>query len=71
MATAILLRRRIPAAIRKLYPNAYQSWTRADEQKLVAMYQAGQRDYTVLGAELGRQPSAIRSRLEKIAVDRL
>jgi hypothetical protein len=51
--------------IREKYPNAYMPWTADDDQKLIELYQA---DTAVakLSAHFGRQPSAIRSRLEKV-----
>lgn len=68
---AAALQRTDPAAPRTQYPNAYQAWSIEDDERLLTMYHEGTRDFEVLGMELGRQPSAIRSRLEKLGFDRL
>lgn len=57
--------------MREQYPNAYSPWSKADETRPVALYQAGWRDYVVLDEDFARQPSVIRSCLEKIAIERL
>ncbi|NBE56916.1 hypothetical protein [Streptomyces boluensis] len=57
--------------LRARYPNFGRPWSSADEEKLLALYRAGQRDFEVLAAEFGRQPSAIRSRLGRLGLERL
>ena len=54
------------AAIRKNHPRAYEPWTEDEEARL-----SGLRDQEVsldeIAVRLQRQPSAVRSRLEKLA----
>jgi hypothetical protein len=53
--------------IHKNYPNAYKSWTKEEELKLIDLYNSGKsiREITNL---LGRQNNAIRIRLRKLGV---
>ena len=51
--------------IRRSYPRAYEPWTNDEEQDLERLYNAG-RDVEEIAAALGRQPGAIRSRLNRI-----
>ena len=51
--------------IRRSYPRAYEPWTNQEEQELERLYNDG-RDVEEIAAVLGRQPSAIRSRLNRI-----
>jgi hypothetical protein len=60
-----------PARTRARYPNAGKLWSRADDEKLLALYRAGQKDYEVLANQFGRQPGAIRSRLGKLGLEQL
>ncbi|MCF6525585.1 hypothetical protein [Streptomyces sp. JJ36] len=60
-----------PAAIRAQYPNAGQPWSADDEERLLTLYREGTRDLDELGAEFGRQPSAIRSRLARLGFEQL
>ncbi len=48
--------------MRTKYPNAYRSWTDADDVKLTELYQEGAQTRQ-LSEKLGRHPGAIRSRL--------
>lgn len=59
-----------PIAVRGRHPNAYMPWTGADEERLLKLYREGTRDLVQLGSELGRQPSAVRSRLGKLGLGR-
>ena len=54
-----------PDEIRRSYPRAYEPWTNDEEQELERLYNAG-RDVEEIAAALGRQPGAIRSRLNRI-----
>ncbi len=60
-----------PEELRKRYPNAYKPWTPADDERLLSLYKGGEHDHAVLATEFGRQPSAIRSRLEKHGLEHL
>lgn len=52
-------------AVRQMYPNAYKSWAKEDDERLKGLVAEGERLSRI--AELfGRQPSAIRSRIAKI-----
>ena len=53
------------AAIKRKYPRAYERWTQDEDTRLVAMYGEGT-PLDELAARFQRQPSAIRSRLEKL-----
>jgi hypothetical protein len=59
------------AVIRAQYPNAGQPWSADDEDRLLSLYWEGTRDLDELGAEFGRQPSVIRSRLGRLGFERL
>lgn len=64
-------RRVDPDQLRARYPNFGKAWSSADEERLLSLYRAGQRDYDVLATEFGRQPSAIRSRLGRLGLEQL
>lgn len=53
------------AKIRATYPNAYNRWTQEDDEKLEFMYCEGKK-IKLMSELFGRQPSAIRSRIEKL-----
>ena len=53
------------AQIRSQYPNAYTPWTAEADAALLAAHQAGH-DVAALADTFGRQPSAIRSRLNRL-----
>jgi hypothetical protein len=55
------------AKIRLRYPRAYEPWTPGEESRLRLAYSQGM-DARRLGAMLGRQPSAIRSRLRHLGL---
>ncbi len=50
---------------RNIYPRAYETWTTEEDRELLALFQDG---YPVdeLAQHFGRQPGAIRSRLDKL-----
>jgi hypothetical protein len=52
---------------RREYPNAYLPWTAESDAALLAAYQSGH-DVAALSGTFGRQPSAIRSRLNRLGV---
>ena len=56
------------AEIRREYPNAYLPWTAESDAALLAAYQSGH-DVAALADTFGRQPSAIRSRLNHLGVN--
>lgn len=64
-------RREDPDQIRARYPNVGKLWSTADDEKLLTLYRAGQRDHEVLADQFGRQPGAIRSRLGKLGLEQL
>ncbi len=64
-------RREDPNQLRARYPNFGKAWSRVDEERLLSLYRAGQRDYDVLATEFGRQPTAVRSRLGQLGLDQL
>ena len=51
--------------IRKSHRNAYQSWTKEEEDRLMALLVDG-RGIGEIAGQLGRQPGAIISRVRKI-----
>jgi hypothetical protein len=53
--------------IRQTYPRAYQPWAPADDLLLEEQYREGA-EIDELAQSLGRQPSAIRSRLVKLEI---
>jgi uncharacterized protein (DUF433 family) len=53
------------ARIREQYPRAYEPWAADEESRLLDMSQEG-RTPEEIARELGRQPSAIRSRLVRL-----
>lgn len=56
--------------VRRRYPNAFQNWSEADEERLLARYREGV-GVPELSAEFGRQPGGIRARLAKLGLERL
>lgn len=52
--------------IKQKYPRAYERWTENEDTHLAAMYAQGT-PLEELAARFQRQPSAIRSRLEKLS----
>ena len=56
------------AEIRKKHPNAYRPWTAEADSALLAAYQAGH-DTATLADTFGRQPSAIRARLNHLGAN--
>lgn len=55
------------AGIRRQYPNAYSPWTPEADAALLEAHEAGH-DLTTLADTFGRQPSAIRSRINRLTV---
>ena len=55
-------------AVRQSHPRAYAPWTNQEEQELERLYDAGQ-DVDQIAAALGRQPTAIQSRLNRLGQD--
>lgn len=53
------------AEIRQKYPNAYESWTKEDDESLVNMFQQG-KSIAELANHFQRKKGAIRSRLKKL-----
>jgi DNA-binding CsgD family transcriptional regulator len=51
--------------IKERYPRAYERWSEDDDRRLAALFGDGNSAATI-GRQLGRQPSAIRSRLAKL-----
>ncbi|MBZ6114301.1 MULTISPECIES: hypothetical protein [Streptomyces] len=60
-----------PDQLRARYPNIGEPWSRADDDKLLALYRAGQKDHGTPVGEFGRQPGTIRSCLAKLGWERL
>src|ERR1700722_4729007 len=56
------------AEVRRQHPNAYMPWTAEADAALLAPHQAGH-DVTTLADTFGRQPSAIRSRLNHLGAN--
>lgn len=56
------------AEVRRQHPNAYMPWTAEADAALLAGHQAGH-DVTTLADTFGRQPSAIRSRLNHLGAN--
>ena len=69
-STAAPAKRPSKAEVKAKHPNAYEPWTTVDDVRLVVGYQAGL-EFPDLAAQFGRQPSAIESRLKKLALERL
>jgi DNA-binding CsgD family transcriptional regulator len=53
------------AKVREKHPRAYMPWTREEEKRLVALYRDGLMPKEI-SERLERQPSAIRSRIERL-----
>ncbi|MFG2263400.1 hypothetical protein [Streptomyces sp. NPDC048720] len=64
-------RRESPEELRARYPRMGHPWMPEDDAQLLALYQRGERDFGTLGEQFGRKPSAIRSRLAKLGMERL
>ncbi|MBM7087506.1 hypothetical protein JTP67_02775 [Streptomyces sp. S12] len=64
-------KRESPEELRARYPRIGHPWTPEDDARLLALYQQGERDFDTLGEQFGRKPSAIRSRLAKLGLERL
>lgn len=60
-------RRRTVEEIRRDYPNAYAKWSEKDDELLAQEFHRGKKP-SVVAVLLGRQPSAIRSRLRKLGL---
>ncbi len=57
------------AKIKSKYPRAYEKWSESDNAELRSLSKQGASDYEQqIASQLKRQPSAIRSRLEKFPV---
>ena len=54
--------------VRQSHPRAYESWTHQELQELQRRHNAGQ-DIDQIAAALGRQPSAISARLNRLGLD--
>ncbi|MEV4341665.1 hypothetical protein [Streptomyces sp. NPDC049590] len=57
--------------LRARYPQMGRPWSPEDDTRLLALYQQGERDFATLGKQFGRKPSAIRSRLARLGLERL
>ena len=57
-------------ACRQEYPNAYQPWTEAEDLELTRRWCEGATEKE-LSAHFQRKPGAIRSRIEKLDLERL
>jgi hypothetical protein len=55
------------ARIKSRFPNAYERWTPEEEATLVSMHRDGN-TLTAIADRLGRQPSALRSRLLRLGM---
>jgi ATP-dependent DNA helicase PIF1 len=54
------------AVMRETYPNAFKPWSAADDNKLMALFGAGEpQSMKKLSEMFGRQPGSIRARLKK------
>lgn len=51
----------------KQHPNAYERWTRVDEEKIVEMYRLG-KTLREISAQVKRPTSAIKNRLNKLGL---
>ncbi|MFE1849072.1 hypothetical protein [Streptomyces sp. NPDC059489] len=60
-----------PQELHARYPRMGHPWSLEDDTQLLALYQQGERDFDTLGEQFGRKPSAIRSRLAKLGLERL
>jgi hypothetical protein len=63
--------RESPEELRARYPKMGHPWTQKDDTHLLTLYQGGERDLEALGKQFDRKPSAIRSRLAKLGLERL
>lgn len=52
------------AKMRETYENAFKPWTKADDEKLLKMFEQ-QKSVASISEKLGRQPGSIRARLKK------
>ncbi|MCG2767235.1 MAG: hypothetical protein L6435_02480 [Anaerolineae bacterium] len=53
--------------IRREHPRAYEKWSTEEEQRLEQMVAAGQSTRDI-ASDLGRQPSAIQSRIKRLGL---
>ncbi|KAB7851166.1 hypothetical protein [Streptomyces mobaraensis] len=60
-----------PQRFRERHPDHGRPWSAEDDERLLALYRNGERDPAALGAEFGRQASAVRSRLARLGLGRL
>lgn len=51
--------------LRERYPRAYEKWSPEEEEDLLDLYKKGLRPREI-GEQIGRQPSAVRTHLEKL-----
>jgi hypothetical protein len=58
------------ASVKAKHPHAYEPWTEVEDVRLVAGYRSGL-GFEDLALRFGRQPSAIESRLKKLALAKL
>ena len=56
------------AKVRREHPRAYEPWSNAEEQELERLHDAGI-DIEEIAGRMGRQPGAIRSRLNRLGSD--
>lgn len=56
------------AKIKEKYPRAYEKWTEAEEDELRRMQSSG-KSLIEIAVALSRQPSAIRTRLERLGLE--
>lgn len=52
---------------RREHPNAYRSWSEAEEQRLLELYRTGI-PIREIAKQLGRRPGGVTARLEKLAM---
>ncbi|WP_338906355.1 hypothetical protein [Streptomyces nigra] len=64
-------KREAPEELRARFPRMGHPWSPEDDNRLLALYRQGERDFDTLGKQFGRKPSAIRSRLAKLGLESL
>ena len=64
---AVRRRRSISSSLSSAYPNAYKPWSELEERRLLRHHAHGI-EVGAIARRLGRQPSAIRSRLRRLGV---
>ena len=57
------------AAVKREHSRAYERWTEEEDNELAGLQAEGE-SIEVMAHHLGRQPSAVRSRLDKQALDK-